>query len=112
MGRVYGLKDGAFVQDTKDISLKYQATRACVDPLKDLIWFGYLQNDLIFQSYENHGPAACFYEIADNEDEEEEDINDDEKEKDEQKGDDDKNKESEKKEDADKDKEEEEQKVE
>merc|ERR1712154_637742 len=72
LGRVYRLRDGAFIQDTKDIALKYQATRAVVDPLRDLIWFGYLQNDLIFQSYQNHGPSACFYEIADNEEEEEE----------------------------------------
>ena len=39
LGRVYGLKDGEFIQDTNDVTLKNQATRACVDPLKDLIWF-------------------------------------------------------------------------
>eukprot|EP01084_Bolivina_argentea_P009767 18224_1 len=84
LGRVYGLKNGLFIQDTKDITLKYQATRACVDPLKDLIWFGYLQNDLIFQSYKNHGPAACFYEIADNEEEDEEEDDDEEEEEEEE----------------------------
>eukprot|EP01083_Nonionella_stella_P029492 81171_1 len=83
LGRVYRLRDGAFIQDTKDISLKYQATRACVDPLNNLIWFGYLQNDLIFQSYKNHGPAACFYEIADDADDELDDaeLEDQQKEK-------------------------------
>jgi len=66
IARVYNLKNGSFLQDVKDIKFHndHRLSRLCIDPLNNLIWGITIANDLVIQSFTNHGPGACFYEVA------------------------------------------------
>ncbi|ETO19402.1 hypothetical protein RFI_17828, partial [Reticulomyxa filosa] len=72
VARVYDMGDGSFIQDVLDITFHnhVRLTKACIDPLNNLIWGISIANDLILQSFPNHGPAAHFYEMPESVDNE------------------------------------------
>jgi len=66
VARVYNLSDGSFLEDVKDIKFhnNIRLSRACIDPLNNLIWGITIGTDLVIQSFTNHGPGAYFYEMT------------------------------------------------